>query len=482
MIEPPVKALCQAFSLNVILLACAVFVLAASAVPAAEKPNIVFILADDLGFYDVGWRDSGIKTPNLDALCKRGAKLENFYVQPVCSPTRSSLMTGRYPIRYGLQVGVIRPWADYGLALEERTLPQALKEAGYTTAICGKWHLGSMQKDYWPNARGFDHWYGHLQGALDYFTHVRENKVDWFRDGVTNYDQGYTTHLVGAEAAKLIRAQPKDKPLFLYVPFNAVHDPLQVPAEYKKPYEALKEPRRSYAGMVAALDEMVGKIVAAVDETGRRGNTLFIFSSDNGGPRPGVVTSNGPLRGGKTTLYEGGTRSCAFATWDGHIKAGSSVNALSHMVDWYPTLIKLGGGSLKQKLPLDGNDIWPCITQGKKSPHDEILLNSTPDTGGIRVGDWKLVLNGDRGSNDEAADNEDTSGGAKPKQKRRNANVATEKEELFNLASDPYEKTNLASTSTEKLKELRKRYDIYAHAAVTPKNVKKQGAGNPTAE
>src|SRR5580765_2589913 len=118
---------------------------------AVEKPNIVFILADDLGSYDVGWRGSEIKTPNLDALCQRGAKLENFYVQPVCSPTRSSLMTGRYPMRYGLQVGVIRPWADYGLPLEERTLPQALHEAGYTTAMCGKWHLGSIEKSYWPN-------------------------------------------------------------------------------------------------------------------------------------------------------------------------------------------------------------------------------------------------------------------------------------------------------------------------------------------
>ena len=188
--ERPVKPRHQALLLNLILLTFAVLVVPESPAQAAEKPNIVFILADDLGFYDVGWRGSEIKTPNLDALCNRGAKLENFYVQPVCSPTRSSLMTGRYPIRYGLQVGVIRPWADYGLSLEERTLPQVLKEVGYTTAICGKWHLGSMQKDYWPNARGFDHWYGHLQGALDYFTHVRENKVDWFRDGVTNYEKG----------------------------------------------------------------------------------------------------------------------------------------------------------------------------------------------------------------------------------------------------------------------------------------------------
>ena len=436
---------------------------------AAEKPDIVFILADDLGSYDVGWRNSEIKTPNLDALCKRGATLENFYVQPVCSPTRSSLMTGRYPIRYGLQVGVVRPWADYGLSLQERTLPQALREAGYTTAMCGKWHLGSIEKAYWPNARGFDHWYGHLQGALDYFTHIREKKLDWFRDGVVCEDKGYTTHLVGAEAARLIHEQPKDKPLFLYVAFNAVHDPLQVPPEYKTPYTQFTGPRKTYAGMVTAMDEMVGKIVAAVDDTGRRTNTLFIFASDNGGPRPGVVTSNGPLRAGKTTLYEGGTHTCAFATWDGHIKAGGRVDALAHMVDWYPTLIKLAGGSLNQPLPLDGLDIWPCITQGAASPRKEVLLNSTPATGGIRVGDCKLVLNGKRGSNDEEGNpqpaGKKAAGAANPAEPERST-------ELFNLADDPYEKTNLAESNPAKLNELKTRYDFYASQAVAPKNAK----------
>lgn len=320
---------------------------------AAEKPDIVFILADDLGSYDVSWRGSEIKTPNLDKLAMAGARLENFYVQPVCSPTRSSLMTGRYPMRYGMQVGVIRPWAKYGLPLEERMLPQALREVGYTTVICGKWHLGSFEKRYWPNARGFDHWYGHLQGALDYFTHIRDEKLDWWRDGEPNNDKGYSTLLVGNEAAKTIRDQPKNKPLFLYVPFNAVHAPLEVPEEYKKPYPQLKGQRQTYAGMVAALDEMVGKIAGAIDETGRRKNTLFIFSSDNGGPAPGRVTSNGPLRGGKGTVYEGGVHTCAFVTWDNHIKPGIQVDALSHMVDWYPTLLTLTGASLKQKLPLD---------------------------------------------------------------------------------------------------------------------------------
>ena len=431
---------------------------------AAEKPNIVFLLADDQGSHDVSWRGSEVKTPNLDKLALAGARLENFYVQPVCSPTRASLMTGRYPMRYGLQVGVIRPWAKYGLELEERLLPQALHEIGYTTAICGKWHLGSFDKAYWPNSRGFDHWYGHLFGALDYYKHIRDGEPDWYRNGVPNKDEGYTTHLLAREAVKIIHDQPKDKPLFLYVPFNAVHAPHQVPEKYKEPYKNLPEPRRTYAGMVAALDEAVGQIAAAIDETGRRKNTLFIFSSDNGGPAPGKVTSNGPLRAGKGTVYEGGVHTCAFATWDDHIKAGSKVNAMAHMVDWYPTLLNLTGASLKQKLPLDGRDIWPCITKGKPTPHEEILCNASPTSGAIRVGDWKLVVNGSAKDADEE--------NAEPKPRKKRAPTAMKDQmELFDLAADPSEKKNLAEERPDKVKELRARYDSFANAAVKPKNL-----------
>lgn len=433
---------------------------------AAEKPDIVFIIADDLGSYDVSWRGGEIKTPHLDKLAASGAKLEQFYVQPVCSPTRASLMTGRYPMRYGLQVGVIRPWAEYGLSLEERSLPQGLRDVGYTTAMCGKWHLGSFDKAYWPNARGFDHWYGHLFGAIDYFKHVRDGKDDWYRDGKPLAEDGYSTHLLAAEAVRLVKAQPKDKPLFLYVAFNAVHAPHQVPEKYKEPYQGLKEPRRTYAGMVAAMDEAVGQIVAAMEESGRRKNTLFFFSSDNGGPNPGRVTSNGPLRAGKGTLYEGGVRVVACAAWDGHIKLGSVVNAPMHMVDWYPTLLKLTGASLKQKLPLDGLDILPCLTEGKTSPHQEILFNSTPFNGSIRVGDWKLVLNS--GTQDQ----EDEEGTSKKQKKQRRAAAEPKNVELFNLADDPYEKKDLSADQPEKLKELRNRYEALAKQAVPPKNLK----------
>src|SRR5262245_25774119 len=182
------------------------------------QPNIVFLLADDLGWADVGWHGGEIQTPHLDRLAAAGARLEQFYVQPVCSPTRAALMTGRYPMRHGLQVGVVRPWAQYGLPLEERTLPQALQEAGYVTAICGKWHLGHFRPEYLPTRRGFDHQYGHYNGALDYFTHVRDGGFDWHRDDRVCHDEGYTTHLLAKEAVRLIRAHDGQKPLFLYVP------------------------------------------------------------------------------------------------------------------------------------------------------------------------------------------------------------------------------------------------------------------------
>ena len=259
---------------------------AVSAAPttAPARPNVVIIVADDMGFADVGFNGcTDIKTPNLDRLAASGVRLDQFYVQPVCSPTRAALMTGRYPMRHGLQVGVVRPWAQYGLPLEERTLAQALKDAGYETAITGKWHLGHFQPEYLPTRRGFDHQYGHYNGQIEYFEHTREGGFDWHRNDKVNRDEGYSTHLIAAEAVKRIAERDAKKPLFLYVPFNAVHGPHQVPEKYKEPYAALKEPRRTYAGMMAAMDEAIGQILDALEANKMRENTLVLFTSDNGG-------------------------------------------------------------------------------------------------------------------------------------------------------------------------------------------------------
>jgi arylsulfatase A-like enzyme len=437
-----------------------IFLLLVLRAASAERPNILFILADDLGSYDVGWRGSDIRTPNLDRLAFAGARLEQFYVQPVCSPTRAALMTGRYPIRHGLQVGVVRPWAEYGLPLEERTLPQALKETGYVTGIFGKWHLGHFTPEYLPTHRGFDRQYGHYNGAIHYFEHTRDGGFDWHRDDQVCRDEGYSTFLVADEAAKFIRDHDGATPFFAYVPFNAVHGPLQVPNEYKEPYGAMATNRRTYAGMTAAMDEGIGRIIAAVDARGWRTNTLIIFPSDNGGPNPGRLTRNGPLRGGKGEVYEGGVKTCAFASWPGRIPSNSIVNVPLHIVDWYPTLLNLVGAKLEQKLPLDGRDAWASITSGAPSPHDAILINATPRKGALRMGDWKLVVNGD--ARDPADGEQDgTTSVGNPSTANSGA--------LFNLAEDPSEKINVAARYPDKVKELRSRYDAFAKQQVDPR-------------
>lgn len=426
----------------------------------SQRPNIVYLLVDDLGWSDCGFMGcKDIQTPQIDSLARQGAILKSFYVQPVCSPTRSCLMTGRYATHTGVYT-IVRPGAPWGLPLQERTLPQALREAGYTTAICGKWHLGEFKPEYTPTHRGFDQQYGHMFGAIDYFTHIRDGKHDWYRNDKPTPEEGYSTHLISKEACRVIATKPDDKPLFLYVPFNGIHSPLQVPVEYKKPYSDLPEPRRSIAGMLAAVDEAIGQIKDALDARGLTDNTLIIFSSDNGGPNPGKATINAPLRAGKGTIYDGGVRVCSFATWPGQIPAGVTIDEPLHAVDWYPTLLKLAGASVEQSLALDGLDIWPVLTKDARTPHDAILLMGTqPGKAAIRMGDWKLLRNASQQDSENAP---------------AEISNAVEKIELYNLANDIGESNNLVASAPEKVQELRERLNAFLQDAVKP--------GNPAAE
>jgi arylsulfatase A-like enzyme len=413
--------------------------------PTNKQPDIVFFLIDDLGYADCGFNGGKeIKTPNIDRLAQSGAIIENHYVQPVCSPTRSTLMTGRYPTHTGVYT-IVSPGAGWGLPLAERTLADALRSAGYRTALTGKWHLGEFEKAYQPNARGFDHQYGHFFGMLDYFTHERMNKLDWYRNGEPLKEEGYTTHLIAKEACKVIATGDQSKPLFLYVPFNGVHSPFQVPDSYLKPYGHLKGNRQKLAGMLAAVDEAIGQIEAALKQAGRLENTLIVFSSDNGGPPPG---DNTPLRDFKGSIFEGGTRAAAFATWPGHIPAGQRIRQPMHMVDWYPTLIKQAGGSLEQKLPVDGLDVWPMLTKQAASPHDAILSVSTqgPSRAAVRMGDWKLIVDG--GAADVALPG---------KKKGKKAAGKYESVALYDLSADPSEAKNLAEAQPERVKAMRAR-------------------------
>ncbi|MFK5924730.1 MAG: arylsulfatase [Verrucomicrobiota bacterium] len=379
--------------------------LIACQVQAAEKPHIIFMMADDLGWGDVGYHASKIATPNIDKLAKQGVRLNQFYVQPVCSPTRGALMTGRYPMRLGLQCGVVRPWANHGLPLDELTLPEMLGKSGYKTSLVGKWHLGHLSPDFLPTHRGFDQQYGHYNGALDYFTHIRDGGHDWHRNDTANYDEGYSTDLIGEEAARIIGEHDKSDPLFLYVPFNAPHTPLQAPEEYIERYtESFKiKNRRIYAAMVTCMDDAVGKIIAALQQHDFPAeNTLIFFCSDNGGIKK--LGSNGKLRDGKSSLYEGGVRVPAIAVWKGKLKANTDVDEPLHIVDIFPTFAYLAGAKADNTKALDGINAWPTIAKGKVTPHEFILHNVSPFAGAIRMGDWKLVHNGHVRANVTSAD------------------------------------------------------------------------------
>jgi arylsulfatase A-like enzyme len=418
---------------------------------ADSKPHILYIVADDLGWKDVGFHGcTDIKTPNLDKLAADGARLERFYVQPFCTPSRAALMTGRYPLRYGLQTIVVPSKGTYGLATDEYLLPQALKDAGYSTVMIGKWHLGHADQKYWPRQRGFDYHYGAVLGEIDYFTHSAHDVLDWQRNNQPVHEEGYVTQLLGQDAVKMIGEHDTKKPLFMYLAFTAAHTPYQAPADYVARFKDIAdETRRTYAGQIACMDDEIGKVLAALEKKKMREDTLIVFHSDNGGTRDARFTGegnvktvpcdNGPLRGGKSQVYEGGTRVPAFANWPGHIKPGE-VKEVMHVVDMLPTLAQIAGASTAKSKPLDGHDVWGAIAEGNPSGRDEVVYNVDPFGGAVRKGEWKLVWK----------------------------STLPSSLELFNLADDPNEKTNLAESQPEKVKELQARMEQLAKESVKP--------------
>lgn len=363
--------------------------------PGTRKPNVVVLLADDLGWADVGFHGSDIRTPNIDRLAREGTELSRFYSFPVCSPTRSALMTGRSPMRLGLGDTVIRPWSSYGLPLEEHTIAQSFAAAGYRTAMTGKWHLGHARRKFFPIERGFHHQYGHFNGAIDYYKHDREGGLDWNRDGKSVVEEGYSTDLIASEAVRHILSRDKSNPLLLYVPFNAPHSPLQAPADLISRYGSRSdERRRTYAAMVDRMDTGVGRILKAIDEQGMANDTIVFFFSDNGGPTT-LGATNTPLRGAKASTFEGGIRVPAVIRWPGQVAAGRVLPQVGGAFDLFPTLAAAAGVTPQNRLPFDGKNLWP-VWSGKQKPFVREDLFFSVQAGGTRYGavhsgPWKLV-------------------------------------------------------------------------------------------
>ena len=395
-----------------------------------ERPNIVIVLADDLGWGDVGFHGSEIKTPCLDALVGEGVELERFYTSPISTPTRAGLMTGRYPNRFGVRSAVIPPWREDGLDENEETMADMLARNGYKNrAIIGKWHLGHTKKVHYPMNRGFSHFYGHLNGAIDYFDLTREGELDWHNDWETCHDKGYSTELITKEAIRCIDAYEKEGPFMLYVAYNAPHTPLQAQEKdiklYTDNFDSLtpKEQKKvTYSAMVSCMDRGIGAIVDALKKKGIMDNTFFIFFSDNG--TAGVPgSSSGPLRGHKFDEWDGGVHAPAVLYWKKAEKQYKNLSSqVTGFVDLVPTLKDLVGDHSRPKREYDGISILPVLN-GKKTCIDRDFYLGH---GAVVNKDYKLIRKG-----------------MKP-------GLDLKQDFLVDYKTDPYEKKN-ASAGNEKI-------------------------------
>ena len=387
------------------------------------SPNIIIVVADDLGWNDVGFHGGDIDTPALDKLADEGVSLNRFYTTPICSPTRAALMTGRDPMRLGVAYSVILPWDNNGVHPEEHFMPESFRAAGYQTAMVGKWHLGHAQMSYHPNQRGFEHFYGHLHTEVGYFSpFANMGGSDFQRNGETIYDEGYETFLLADEVTRFIRQRDKSKPFFIYMPFLAPHTPLAAPQQLKEKYANINTdlaPARSrhtdatrrsakaqgrpsarpvYAAVVDAMDQAIGQVLTTLDEEQLSENTLVMFFSDNGGAAYSVGgADNAPLRGGKGETFEGGIRVVSLLRWPAAIKAGSVSEQVMHVFDVFPTLAAAAGVVMQNSKKLDGENLWPSIQSGRPTPRSKPLFftSEIPIFGNFNFaaidGNWKLV-------------------------------------------------------------------------------------------
>ena len=415
-----------------------------------RKPNILIILADDLGYADVGYNGSDIRTPNIDRIASEGIILDQYYSCPMCFPARAGIMTGRYPIRYGLMHSAISPQAEFGLSTNEETIPEMLTKAGYDyRGIVGKWHLGYRRQEWHPYNRGFTYFKGCLNGAVNYFNRNLsvgpgiEGDVDWYLKDQQIREEGYTTDLIGKTAVEFITSVPIDKPFFLYVPFTAPHGPLQAKQEDMDKYPNREGAKRIYAGMVDNLDQNIGKILSCLERRGQLDDTFILFCSDNGGLLKGA--SNGELRGGKLTPYQGGIRVVAAARWPaGGVSGGNTIGERVGYIDIFPTIMSIAGYNGFYKNKLDGQDILEILKGGTIADRDWFTYEDQNDNKiedlAINTNQWKLIITRPAPDNDI---------GTSPVY------------ELFRIDSDPGEKNNLTSQYPQKTDEISKKIENF---------------------
>ena len=376
------------------------FILNPSAL-SAKQPNIVLILADDLGYGSVGcYGNKVVRTPHIDRLAASGIRCTDFHSNgPMCTPTRAALLTGRYQQRCAwVEDGELSPvfrqqrqenlkqrWA-WGISLDELTIAELLKTGGYATGLFGKWHLGYDVK-FHPMNQGFDEFRGFIGGAVDYHTHVAEaglRELDWWNGREIKADAGYTTDLLTNYAVDFI-SRHKSKPFFMFVSHGAPHTPLQGRDPKKKQSAA-----EIYKEMIAVLDESVGAMVKALEEHGLRDNTLLIFCSDNGPALPAGFQDASHFRGKKGSMLEGGHRVPAIMSWPNKIPAGKECHFPLMTMDFFPTFARLGGVSLPENYKIDGNDILPALQSGE-SDVNRVLHWRFGNQWAVRKGDWKLI-------------------------------------------------------------------------------------------
>ncbi|XP_046561886.1 arylsulfatase B-like [Haliotis rubra] len=459
-----------------------VFFLIIVSCAATQPPNIVFIVADDLGWYDVGFRNPHMKTPHIDKLATEGIIFESAYVQPYCSPSRTAFMSGMFPFKVGMQHNVLGDHQAACVPLNYTFLPQELKKLGYATHMVGKWHLGFCKWECTPTYRGFDTFFGYYSAEEDYFNHTKNAYLD-YRDNklpAWDYRGEYSAYTFAQKAIDIINQHNVSQPLFMYLPYQNVHAPIEVPEKYYNMYpNVLNEGRRIFSGMVSALDEAVGNVTSALKEKGLFDNTLILFTADNGGPVE-VYASNWPLRGGKHTIWEGGTRGTSFMYGAGLKKTKTTYNGIMHAVDWKPTLVSAAGGS--PETTIDGISHWESIRNGNPSSRTEFIYNLDDfepvmeGHAGIRVGDYKLIL-GYPGTPD---------GWHEPMNKTKNDiydSITYLKGDfparLYNIRSDPTERYNLAPKKPDIVDQLRARIEDYRKQMVPALYPPGDPASNP---